>query len=69
MNVQRDIGGSHCVITLRVGHYIDARKDVRHPGKSFIEVVHDGRVRHRCTVADYDAPRFLIELAKSLRMQ
>lgn len=69
MHVQRDIGGSHCVITLRVGHYIDARKDVRHPDKSFIEVVRDGRVRYRCTVADHDAPRFLIALARSLRMQ
>lgn len=69
MNVQRDIGGSHCVITLRPGFYIDARKDVRHPDKSFIEVVRAGRVRYRCTVADYDAPRFLIALARSLRMQ
>lgn len=68
MNVQRDIGGSHCVITLRPGLYIDARKDVRHLDKSFIEVVRDGRVRYRCTVADYDAPRYLIELAKSMRM-
>lgn len=69
MHVDRHIGGSHCVITLRPGLYIDARKDARHPDKSFIEVVRAGRVRYRCTVPDYAAPRYLIELAKSLRMQ
>jgi hypothetical protein len=45
-------------------HYIDARKDVRHPDKSFIEVVREGFVRYRTTVPNTHAPEVIMMLAR-----
>jgi hypothetical protein len=56
--------GSRCVVSKNSEHYIDARMDVRHPGMSFIELVHNGQVRKRLTVDDAVAPEAIVELMR-----
>lgn len=64
MKVDRHIAGSHVVVHQTPNTYIDARKDVRYPNSSFIEVVRSGRVVHRRTVNNLDAPETIVDIMR-----
>ena len=64
MKVEADIGGSNVVVWINPSLYIDARKDIRYPGVSFIEVVRNGHVVQDKTAIEKDAPETIIELMK-----
>lgn len=65
LEVLTHVGGSYLVVQL-VGkdHYLDARKDVRTPDLSHIEVVRSGQVYFRENIYNKDAPARIIELVK-----
>lgn len=56
--------GSYVVVFKNREHYIDVRRDVRHPTNSFIEVVRCGQVIHRSVTFNDFAPKRIIELIK-----
>lgn len=64
MKTSKAIAGSYVVVWKNAQHYIDARKDVRYPNMSFIEVVRDGFVRQRLQVPNDRAPETIVELMK-----
>lgn len=65
MLVNKNVGGSHLVVFANHGrHYLDARKDVRHPNHSFIEIVKDGFVKHKQVVHNDKAPQEIVKLMK-----
>jgi hypothetical protein len=64
MKTLTHIGGSYCMVQNHSEHYIDARKDVRQPWATFIEVVRNGRVYLRDCVLNERAPERIAELMK-----
>ena len=64
--VHSHISGSHCTIQLLPNWelYIDARKDIRLPSFSYIEVVRAGQVIHSERYPNEYAPAKLVELTK-----
>ncbi len=71
ISVSKYIGGSYCVVHLSPhfwdeGLYIDARKDVRQPDYSFIEVVKNGRVIWSQVDHNDQAPEQIISLMRCL---
>ena len=64
--VHTHIAGSYCAVQLVPSWelYIEARKDVRLPSFSFIEVVRAGQVIHSERYPNEYAPAKLIELMK-----
>lgn len=64
MKVLDHISGSNVTVLKNSEHYIDARRDVRTPGVSYIEIVRNGRVYHREEISDTDAPKRVVELMK-----
>lgn len=68
MRVRTDIGGSWVVIDLNnFGHYVDARKDVRHPDCSFIERVAGGRVIERYREHNSQAAETIMKMIRRLK--
>ena len=67
--VHTHIAGSYCTVQLLPNWelYIEARKDIRLPSFSFIEVVRAGQVIHREHQPNEYAPAKLIELTKRYR--
>ena len=64
MKTLTDIGGSHCVVQKHRDHYLDARKDIRKPDTTFIEVVRSGQVYLRDEVPNDRAPERIAELMR-----
>jgi len=46
--------------------YIEAGKDIRYPGFSFIEVVRGGQVRYGECVHDSEAPARIVEIIRNV---
>lgn len=65
LSVRTDISGAKVVVqALNRDAYIEARADVRHPGKSFVEFVRSGQVRERHVRDDSTAPELVIDLIR-----
>ena len=64
MKVLDYIAGSNVTVFKNSEHYLDARRDVRTPGVSHIELVRNGRVYRREQVSDADAPMRVVDLMK-----
>ena len=62
--VRTDIAGSYVVVDLGWGEYIDARKDVRTPEHSHVELVSYGQVRSRVIVRNTHAPEYIGDLMR-----
>lgn len=74
LTVRTDIAGSYVVVLLGENRwcphdqaYIDARKDVRTPDVSHIEYVRGGRVRHRESVPNLQAPARIIGMIRNIK--
>ena len=69
MKVHANIGGSYVVVYLnpQMSEYIDARKDVRHPDFSFIEVVRDGQCIYRESEHNKRAAELIIKLIRMFK--
>ena len=65
LKVLNHIAGSYLVVQV-VGrdHYLDARKDVRCPTLTMVEIVRSGQVYFRENIYNKDAPARIIELVK-----
>lgn len=64
MRVETTISGAHCVVFHTQEHYIDARKDVRRPWATFVDVVRGGQVYRRECVPNEHAPETIIRLVR-----
>lgn len=64
LEVRTDVSGAHVVVFNGKDHYIESRKDNRHPDKAYIEHVRGGQVRCHYTVAIEHAPAKVVQLMR-----
>jgi hypothetical protein len=66
VKVHANVGGSFVVVYLnpQMSTYIDARKDIRHPDFSFIEVVRNGKRVHEEIAHNNRAAELIIDFIK-----
>lgn len=64
VQVHTHYAGAYCVVFKHPDHYIDARKDARVPGYSFIDVVRNGQVYYRESVRNEEAPETILRLIR-----
>ena len=62
--VETGHGGSYCVVWKTPGHYLEARKDVRMPNHSQVELVRQGRVYMHLTIRNEEAPERIVRFMK-----
>lgn len=64
MIASTDFAGSHVVVFHGANQYLDARKDARQPGATFIEVVRNGQVYRRTSVLNEQAPETIVRIMR-----
>lgn len=59
-HVSTSVAGSFCVVELNDDYYIDARKDVRYPNQTRLEVVKSGQVTKTIFLLNTEAPEMIV---------